>query len=311
MNMEEKKEHTDVYKTLRFLKHELENFGDITRQLKPSSGEIPTLEGIDIYGEAIPFNGVAGGDHIIYIDFNKRYDLDLRIEEAQKNNRPEVVEKLLLNKRRAGVMVADASGHNITDALLAAMLHQAFLTGVQYELKHHGEVTVELFEILNSRFFNSSSLTKFITLIYGEISDAGKFRFITAGHPLPIVFTNKDNRLIKVCFERMYRFPPIGTLPSGEDVDCERNFSRRGYKRKYSIHEINLMGPGDILLLYSDGFSEHRNDQEVYYFSRRLQETLMRIKNGSAREIYSNLKDDLLQFAAPSDDLTFVVIKKI
>jgi serine phosphatase RsbU (regulator of sigma subunit) len=308
--MEEKKEHTDVYKTLRFLKHELENFGDIARQLKPSSGEIPMLEGIEIYGEAVPLNGIAGGDHIIYVDFNKRYDLGQRIMEAEKNNRPEVAEKLKLNKQRAGILLADASGHNVTDALLAAMLHQAFLTGVQYELKHHGEVTVELFEILNSRFFNSSSLTKFITLIYGEISEAGKFRFINAGHPLPIVFSSKNDKLIKVCFERMYRFPPIGTLPSGEDVDCERNFSRLGYKRKYSVHEINMVGSGDILLLYSDGFSEHRNDQEVYYFSRHLRETLMRIKNGSAREIYFNLKDDLFNFANPTDDLSFVVIKK-
>lgn len=309
--MEEKREHTDVYKTLRFLKHELENFGDIARHLKPSSGEIPTLEGIDIYGEAIPLNGVAGGDHIIYVDFNKRFDLEQRIEEAQKNNRQEVVEKLMLNKRRAGILLADAAGHNVTDALLAAMLHQAFLTGVQYELKQHGEVTVELFEILNSRFFNSSSLTKFITLIYGEISDAGKFRFISAGHPLPMVFSHRYNKLIKVCFERMFRFPPIGTLPSGEDVDCERNFSRLGYKRKYSIHEINLMGAGDILLLYSDGFSEHRNDREILYLSGRLEQTLDRIKSGSASEIYFNLQDDLFNFAKPSDDISLVVIKKM
>ena len=311
MNMEEKKEHTDVYKTLKFLKDELKNFGDIARHLKPSSGEIPTLKGIDIYGEAVPLNGIAGGDHIIYVDFNKRFDLDQRIAEAEKDNRPGVAEKLKINKRRAGVLLADAAGHNITDALLVAMLHQAFLTGVQYELKHKGEVTPELFEILNSRFFNSSSLTKFITLIYGEISDVGKFRFISAGHPLPIVFSSKYDKLIKVCFERMFRFPPIGTLPSGEDVDCERNFSRLGYKRKYSVHEINLMGTGDILLLYSDGFSEHRNDREILYLSGRLTQTLNRIKNGSAREIYFNLKDDLLEFAAPSDDISFVVIKKI
>ncbi|HLP60720.1 MAG TPA: PP2C family protein-serine/threonine phosphatase [Candidatus Deferrimicrobium sp.] len=307
----EKTEQTDVYKTLRFLRHEMENFGDIAKKLKPSSGELPCIKGIDIYGEAIPLNGIAGGDHIIYVDFNKRYDLDQRIAEAQKANRQDVVEKLLLNKNRGGILVADAAGHNITDALLVAMLHQAFLTGVQYELKQNGEVTLELFEIINNRFFNSSSLTKFITLIYGEISDSGKFRFISAGHPLPVVFSNMYNKLVKICFDRMFRFPPIGTLPSREDVDCERNFSRLGYKRKYSVHEINLMGSGDILLLYSDGFSEHRNDKEILYISGRLEETLNRIKNKSSKEIYFSLKKDLLNFAAPKDDISFVVVKKL
>jgi serine phosphatase RsbU (regulator of sigma subunit) len=309
--MEEKKEYTDVYKTLRFLENELENFEDIARYLKPSSGEIPTLNGIEIYGEAIPLNGVAGGDHIIYVDFNKRYDLARRIDEAEKAHRPGVAGKLKLNRQRAGVLLADAAGHQVTDALLAAMLHQAFLTGVQYELKHNGEVTAELFEILNTRFFNSSSLSKFITLIYGEISTSGKFRFISAGHPLPVVFSNLYDRLVKVCYERLFRFPPIGTLPSKEDMDSHRNFSRLGYKKRYSVHEINLMGSGDILILYTDGFSEHSSAEGTLYFPDRLEEMLRRGKHDSAREIYYNLKEDLLGFAPPEDDISFVVIKKL
>jgi len=311
-NILEKKIYTDIYKTLDFFKHELVNFNGITTQLKPCSGEIPELNGIDIYGEAIPLNGVAGGDHIIYLDFNNRYDLDHRIAEAQNANLSGVKGKLKLNKRRAGILLADAAGHNITDALQVAMLHQAFLTGVQYELMRNGEVTADLFEILNTRFFNSSSLSKFITLIYGEISDTGKFRFISAGHPLPVVFSNQYDKLIQVCFQQMYGCPPIGTLPSKEDMDSNCNVSRLGYKKKYSVHQINLTVKGDILLLYSDGLSEHNIDNmETLYFPLRLENTLRRIKNGSAKEIYFNLKEDLLNFATPEDDMSFVVIKKI
>jgi serine phosphatase RsbU (regulator of sigma subunit) len=294
-----------------FLLGELKNFQEIAGYIKPSSGEIPTVNGIDIYGDVIPFNGIVGGDHIIYVDFNKRYDLDHRILVAQRQNRWDVAEKLKLNKRRAGVLVADAAGHNITDALLTAMLHQAFLTGVQYELKDNGEVTADLFEILNNRFFNSSSITKFITLIYGEIWDDGYFRFVDAGHPPPVVFSNKYDKLIKICYKQIIHFPPIGTMPSGEDIDSRRYFSRLGYKKKYSVSELNLMGQGDILFLYTDGFSEHRSEEESFYFSDRLEETLKRIKNNSARDIYLELKEDLLKFARPSDDLTYVVIKKV
>jgi phosphoserine phosphatase RsbU/P len=293
-----------------FLLEELKNFQSIARHIKPSSGEIPKINCIDIYGEVIPLNGIVGGDHIIYIDFNKRYDLDKRIREAQMQNRQDIVEQLQLNKRRAGVMVADVSGHKITDALLGAMLHQAFLTGIQYELNHHGEVTAGLFEIINTRFFNSSSVTKFITLIYGEIWDDGSFRFVNAGHPPPFVFSNKFNKLIKVCNEQIVNFPPIGTMPSDDDIDSGKLFSHLGYKKKYSINKISLMGNGDILLLYTDGLSEHMNAEEASYFPEHVQKKLRQIKNNSAREIFCQLKEDMLTFAKPVDDITFVVIKK-
>jgi serine phosphatase RsbU (regulator of sigma subunit) len=190
------------------------------------------------------------------------------------------------------------------------MLHQAFLTGVQYEIKHYGEVTAGLFEILNTRFFNSSSVRKFITLIYGEIWDDGSFRFVNTGHPPPVVFSNKFDKLIKVCKDQIVNFPPIGTLPSSDDVDSSKLFSRLGYKKKYSINKISLMGNGDILLLYTDGFSEHATDEGVHYFPDRVEETLKRIKNHSARDIYFQMKEDLLAFAKPADDITLVVIKK-
>ena len=294
-----------------FLQSELKNFQEIAKKIKPSSGDIPKIPGIELYGEVIPFNGIVGGDHVIYVDFNKRYDLDHRIQVANNQNRPDIAEKLQLNKRRAGVLLADAAGHNITDALLTAMLHQAFLTGVQYELYHYGEVTTGLFEILNTRFFNSSSVTKFLTLIYGEIWDNGNFRFLSAGHPLPVVFSNKYEKMIKVCHDRIVSFPPIGTMPSGEDIDSRMLFSLLGYKKRYSINVIDLMGWGDILLLYSDGFSEHANEREIDYFPDRVETLLKQIKNESASDIYFKLKEDLLAFAAPADDITFVVIKKV
>ncbi len=313
MNNQEKEkfEKTDVYKTVRFLKHEIENFESIATRIKPSSGESPILRGIDIYGESIPLNGVAGGDHIIYVDFNNRYDLDLRIREAVEAGHTDLAEQLEMNKYRAGILVADAAGHNITDALLQAMLHQAFLTGVQYELKHHGQITAEMFEILNTRFFNSASLSKFITLIYGEIYEGGKFRFINAGHPLPVVFSSQYDKLIKVGGGRVIHFPPIGTLPSKDDIDSRINVSRLGYKRKYSVNEINLMGMGDILLLFTDGFSEHNCGLDCTYFDDKLAQTLARVKALSARQIFATIKQELMEFAPQEDDITFVVIKRV
>jgi serine phosphatase RsbU (regulator of sigma subunit) len=78
------------------------------------------------------------------------------------------------------------------------MFQQAFHLGVLYELDHHGEITTRLFEQLNTRVGKASDkrnhaadidLPKFITMLYGEISEKGLFRFINAGHPPPIIFS--------------------------------------------------------------------------------------------------------------------------
>jgi hypothetical protein len=66
----------DIRVSLGKLSGELENFQEIAKYLKPTSGEAPQLKGLDIYGESMPLNGLVGGDHIIYVDFKKRYDLE-------------------------------------------------------------------------------------------------------------------------------------------------------------------------------------------------------------------------------------------
>ena len=137
---------------------------------------------------------------IIYLDFNKRYKLDRRIERAVRKERLEVAEKLRELKGRAGILLADVSGHRMTDALLAAMLHQAFLTGAYYELDRYGEITTRLFEHINTRFYRTTAVSKYFTMLYGEILERGRFRFISAGHQPPAIFSRETwrSRLVSI-----------------------------------------------------------------------------------------------------------------
>ena len=292
------------------MKEELENLSAIIGAIKPSSGEIPEIGDIDIFGGSIPLNGITGGDHIIYIDFKKRYDLDVRIEEAKHNGETTIAERLRSLKEKAGILIADVSGHRISDASMAAMLHQAFMVGVLYELKIFGEVTSELFEILNSRFYKSSAFSKFITMIYGEISSDGTFRFINAGHPSPVVFSNKFDKLMKVSPAQVSSFPPVGTLPSVDDIDSSRNRSRIGFKKRYSINRIHLMGTGDILLLFTDGLMEHGITDGIPSFENGLEKGIRETKHLTSRGIYDRIRHDLQAYSPASDDISYVVIKK-
>jgi serine phosphatase RsbU (regulator of sigma subunit) len=292
------------------LRSELDNFQEIARYFKPNPGELPDLEGIDVYGESLQLKGLIGGDHIIYVDFKTRYDLDARIELAEKVGDRRVIGNLIDNKSKAGIVLSDVSGHRITDALLSAMLHQAFLMGAIYELDHHGEITPLLFENLNTRFYKSSSVSKFITMIYGEISTDGKFQFISAGHPMPIVFSRRFDQIMDISDETMISFPPVGTLPSQDDIDRRGAKSVLGYKQSYKTNEMRLMAPGDILLLYTDGLSEH-TDGKSDYFPGRLEEVLRKEKDRSAKEIFGAIREDVLSFSPQRDDISFVVIKRM
>lgn len=291
------------------LASELRNFQEIASQIKPRPGELPRLAGFDIYGETIPLKGTVGGDHVIYLDFKQRYDLDARIAQALAENRPEVAEKLAQCKSRAGIVVADVAGHQATDAMLAAMLHQAFLLGSIYELDIFGEITKRLFENLNTRFYNSSSVHKFITLIYGEITEDARFRFLSAAHPAPLVFSRLHDRFMEVSPEAYTTCPPLGTMPSRSVIDRRRTESVLGFKDEYPLNEWTLMGAGDILLLHTDGLVDHAREGEPY-FPRRLEATVRALADRSARELVRSIREDILAFAEPTDDVSLVAIKR-
>jgi serine phosphatase RsbU (regulator of sigma subunit) len=288
------------------LADELQNFQEIARQLKPSPGETPRLAGIEIGDVSLPLRQVIGGDHIVYIDFNRRYDLDARVLAAEREGRKEVAAELRSLRQRAGIMLADVSGHRMTDAVIAAMVHQAFLVGVNYELDLFGEVTTRLFEHINTRFYQTTSVNKYFTMIYGEIWEGGRFRFLSAGHQPPAVFSREYRRFARIDPARLISFPPVGLLPSSDPEGRQRP-SLLGSKRRYEVNEISLLSPGDIIVLYTDGLAEHGDPP---YFPSAFETFLADSRDEPLGEICSRLSERLLAYARPSDDISVVLIRR-
>jgi hypothetical protein len=77
------------------LETELTNFLDIAQQIKPHPGLIPRINNTEIAGGILPLNSVVGGDHLIYIDFNERYDLDALAAKARADGRDGLADTLL------------------------------------------------------------------------------------------------------------------------------------------------------------------------------------------------------------------------
>lgn len=289
---------------------EVRNFREIAQCLKPGSGEVPTLAGLDVWGVSMPLrDALIGGDHLIYVDFNKRYDLEARIRVARTQGRADVAERLERNKDRAGILLADVAGHRITDAAVAAMLHQAFLLGAYYELETEGEITSRLFEHLKQRFWESTGIQKLVTMIYGEINRDGTFRFVSAGHPLPYVYSRRYERLVQISRETTIVYTPLGVMPVADEVARDAYASSLGTKARarYAVNEIKLMGAGDILVLYTDGLAEHCGGD---FLAERVEPCIRENQDRSARGIAEALTAALREAGPQEDDVTFVIVRR-
>ena len=206
---------------LERLTRELENFQDIAKYLLPLPGEVPRLQGIDVWGGTLPLNGSVGGDHIIYVDFKQRFDLEARIARAREGGRPDVVEQPAnACQRKAGIAVIDVAGHRMTDALLAAMLHQAFLLGAIYELDtlraDHAAPVREpehaLLSVVGRAQVRVDDLRRDLRGRDVPLPVGGACRS-------PSVFSNQHDRFMEVSPHLRVSFPPLGMLPSLDVID--------------------------------------------------------------------------------------------
>jgi serine phosphatase RsbU (regulator of sigma subunit) len=286
----------------------------LAQHLAPEAGAIPRIPNVDIHGITLPLNGIAGGDLITYVDFQERYDLDARISRALSKGKEEMAQTLQTLRSTGGILVADVAGHEFIDAVRALLLHQGFHTASLYEMELNGEITTALFEHINSRFYKSRTLRKlagnpdsssFITLIYGEISNAGRFRFVNAGHPQPLVFSREYNRFVEISQDRLVSYAPIGLQISEDNADARLYQPALGYKKLYSLNELNLMGQGDVLLLYTDGLL----DPFSSYTQAQLENAVSCARDGTAREICEAIMGNRNAAAEQTDDLSLVVIK--
>lgn len=288
---------------------ELHNFQQLAESFTPTPQDIPDVTGIDMFGGTLALNGSLGGDLIVYLDFKRIFDLDRRIQQALEAGRTDVAENLSACRGKAGVALVDVSGHRMTDAVLAAALHHGLRIGTIYELDMFGQVTSRLFENLNAQLCQSWAENKFASLIYGEISDEGCFRFLCAAVPPPLVFSRRYDRFMDVDQELCVSFPPLGIVPSQEVTGRNGVSSELGFKDDYTVNQWVLMGEGDILLVHTDGLAEHRRPG-ASYCPAHLEHKLREVKDGSAEDIFAAITADLQRFTDPRDDISFVVIKR-
>ena len=72
--------------------------------------------------------------------------------------------------------------------------------------------------------------------------------------------------------------------------------------------------PGDLMLLYSDGLTEARDEQDNFFGHQRLLDLLPSLRGLSAEAVGQRLLDAVEAFAGearPSDDLSMIVVRRL
>jgi serine phosphatase RsbU (regulator of sigma subunit) len=345
----------------------------LRERLMPVEGAIPHIPGIEMFGNSIPA-GTVGGDLFEYINFQQRYDIGARIQQAQRLSKefleptpggvvrnsvddhsqwlrmtpgfkPEmeaeyrfarsseqvrVSEELRNLFSTAGVLLVDAQGHGIISAKIASTVHDTFHALMLTELDRYGRTTPMLLGNLNLRLAQSvtarnalgiiekEDAREIATMIYGEIRPGGDFRFANFGHPPPLVFSAEYCKFMNINESKMARFLALGLQIPADHPDRRKYYSLNFRQAEFDssdLGEITLMGPGDILVLYTDGVYDGSDEHE-----RELLELVMRDHyREPAKEICNALldhavrQDDRLRQGGDAeliDDKTVVIVKR-
>jgi serine phosphatase RsbU (regulator of sigma subunit) len=148
-----------------------------------------------------------------------------------------------------GILITDVSGHGAVAALLMGM------TRVLARLCcPHGRPGTCLTR-LNKVLCDDIPPAKFVTACYGLlVPSSGLLRFATAGHPSPLHRRGEDGHVLR---EETAPWPPLGVTEQSEYPE-----------------ESLRMAPGGIVLLYTDGLTEARNEQGEQFGRGRAAQVL-------------------------------------
>lgn len=191
---------------------------------------------------------------------------------------------------RFGFAIGDAASKGLSAAAQALYVSGALRMGTEFQPK-----ISSLLAKINKLMHRTFPEEHFVTLFYGELTNdtKGLLIYANAGHNSPMLLHHD-------CTDVEYLEPTgqmLGPFPDG-------------IYRTESAH----LKKGDLLLLYTDGITEARNEQGELFGEQRLADLLCKHRNLMVKEITQHILEEVELFANPSeeqDDQTLVVIRRV
>ncbi len=196
---------------------------------------------------------------------------------------------------KIGVVIGDVSGKGISAAILMALCQ----TKLRY-IASTGKSPAQTLKILNSEMVRAMRSDMFITIIYAILDpSSGEAKFARAGHEPPLLArAGSDGPAVPVKSRGM----ALGMV-SEELFDSV-------------IEDASFeMGPGDVLVLYTDGLTEAADPRGTEFSAKKLAETVSTLRSRNANDLNEEIIKSVETFMAPEkkygDDLTLLTVKKL
>lgn len=192
---------------------------------------------------------------------------------------------------RLAVVVGDVSGKGIQ-----AAFYMTLAKGMLQALCRRGASPAEVMRELNALFYGNVPRGTFISMIYGVLDvEARTFTFARAGHN-PVILKRSPS-------QHSDFVQPAGMALGLVD----------GTRFNETIEETHLdLRMGDVLVFYTDGFSEAMNLDKDQYGDERLAAKVSSLGQKSASAILHAVAEDVHHFVegmGRHDDMTMVVLK--
>lgn len=190
---------------------------------------------------------------------------------------------------RVGALISDVSGKGVPASLVMVMIRTVFTSYISRSDVDCSKVVKAINDSLSADF----AIDKFATLffmIYNRKN--GELSFANAGHGPLFCY----RAAMGACTTTKLDGVPIGIM---EDVD-------------YKQARVQL-NPGDVVVMYTDGITEMRNEEKEEYGMARVHRMLLDHAELNARDFVDLLVEDVERFrgeASPHDDMTLLVFKR-
>jgi len=189
---------------------------------------------------------------------------------------------------RMVVGLGDVAGKGMPAALL--MTHLAASVRAQVETERP---LLEVMSRLNRSIYQNVKGERFITLVLAEIDTGdGSIRYVNGGHNPPYLLRSGTNEIETLSEGGLL----LGIMPEA----------------KYAQGTVT-MGPGDILLFYSDGVTEARNLAEEEFGEERLMTFIREARALTSAQMVETLIERVREFSRrpkPTDDVTVVAVRR-
>src|SRR5215472_14176376 len=193
---------------------------------------------------------------------------------------------LSLRPQRLGMIIGDVSGKGIAAALLMANL-QASLRSQSALAFDQPEA---LLRSVNRVFYDNSSDNAYASLLFVDYDDATRrLRYANCGH-LSGLLLRRDGKMEQLASTSTL----LGLF---RDWDC-------------AMGEQEL-SPGDVLVLYTDGITEARNEHGEEFGEGCLIELLWQHRELSSQALLTVVVDGVQRFSSQEqcDDITAIIAK--